>query len=252
MEFIKLTPENLACEHICCAISSDKDCQVMAKKAWLADRLEEGLVFLKGDVRGKCFVEYLPAEAAWAPVDAQGYMYIDCLWVSGRLAGHGYAASLLQQCIDDSRAKGKRGVAVLSSDRKRPFLSDKGFLAHFDFRLADRCEPHFELLYLPFDDDAGLPRFSEAVGKRAEWIAGEGFTIAYTHQCPFTAKYVPLLMDCAREHGWKAQEYYIDSMEKARAMPMPATAFALFYNGSYITNEILSVKKFEKLAETLL
>lgn len=72
MKFIRLTHENLEQEHICCAISNNKDIQVMSKKAWLSERLEEGLVFLKGDVRGKCFIEYIPAEYAWAPVDAGG------------------------------------------------------------------------------------------------------------------------------------------------------------------------------------
>lgn len=61
MELIRLTQENLETEHICCAISNNKDVQVMSKKAWLSDRLDEGLVFLKGDVRGKCFIEYIPA-----------------------------------------------------------------------------------------------------------------------------------------------------------------------------------------------
>ena len=61
MELIRLTRENLETEHICCAISNNKDVQVMSKKAWLSERLNEGLVFLKGDVRGKCLIEYIPA-----------------------------------------------------------------------------------------------------------------------------------------------------------------------------------------------
>ena len=52
MEFIRLTHENLDAEHICCAISNNKDVQVSSKKEWLAERLDEGLVFLKGNVRG--------------------------------------------------------------------------------------------------------------------------------------------------------------------------------------------------------
>ena len=60
MDYIRLSPENLESEHICCAISNAKDPQVIAKKQWLAERLGEGLVFLKADVRGKCFIEYLP------------------------------------------------------------------------------------------------------------------------------------------------------------------------------------------------
>ena len=72
MELIKITHGNLEQEHICCAISNNKDIQVMTKKAWLKERLDEGLVFLKCNVRGKCFIEYIPAEYAWAPIEADG------------------------------------------------------------------------------------------------------------------------------------------------------------------------------------
>ena len=64
MEYIRVTKENLEEEHICCAISNNKDVQVSSKKAWLADRFDEGLVFLKSVERGKCFIEYIPAEHA--------------------------------------------------------------------------------------------------------------------------------------------------------------------------------------------
>ena len=46
MEYIRVTKENLEKEHICCAISNNKDIQVSSKKAWLADRFDEGLRFL--------------------------------------------------------------------------------------------------------------------------------------------------------------------------------------------------------------
>ena len=45
MELIKLTNDNLEKEHICCAISNNKDIQVLSKKNWLKDRFDEGLVF---------------------------------------------------------------------------------------------------------------------------------------------------------------------------------------------------------------
>ena len=105
MEYIKLTPDNLEKEHICCAISSNKDVQVSSKKAWLAERLKEGLVFLKSAERGKCFIEYIPAENAWCPVEADGYMHINCFWVSGSFKGHGYANDLLNACVADAKAQ---------------------------------------------------------------------------------------------------------------------------------------------------
>ena len=46
MELVTLTYENLDREHICCAISNNRDIQVMSKKNWLKDRLDEGLVFM--------------------------------------------------------------------------------------------------------------------------------------------------------------------------------------------------------------
>ena len=128
MEYIRITKDNLEKEHICCAISNNKDVQVSSKKAWLADRLDDGLVFLKSTERGKCFIEYIPAENAWNPIDADGYMYIDCLWVSGSLKGHGYANDLLGACIEDSKEKGKKGLCILSAAKKKPFLADPKFL----------------------------------------------------------------------------------------------------------------------------
>ena len=74
MEYIRITKENLDKEHICCAMlnkQSDK------KKEWLRDRLDEGLVFYRTAERGKCFIEYIPSENAWIPLDAPDYMYID-------------------------------------------------------------------------------------------------------------------------------------------------------------------------------
>ena len=103
MKLIRITHENLETEHICCAIASNKDCQVLSKKAWLKESLGEGLVFLKCNVRGKCFIEYIPAEYAWTPIEADGYIYINCLWVSGQFKGHGYSNLLLEECIKDSK-----------------------------------------------------------------------------------------------------------------------------------------------------
>ena len=121
MEYIQVTKENLEKEHICCAIANNNDVQVASKKAWLTDRFDEGLVFLKSAERGKCFIEYIPAENAWVPIDAPNFMYIDCLWVSGSFKGHGYSTDLLNACIRDSKEKGKDGLCILSAAKKMPF-----------------------------------------------------------------------------------------------------------------------------------
>lgn len=148
MEYIRVTKDNLEQEHICCAISNNKDVQVSSKKAWLADRFDDGLVFLKSVERGKCFIEYIPAENAWNPILAENYMYIDCLWVSGSFKGHGYSNDLLEECIKDSKDKGKTGLCILSSAKKRPFLSDPKYLAHKGFKICDEADNGIQLWYL--------------------------------------------------------------------------------------------------------
>lgn len=245
MELVKLSHENIDREHICCAIANEKDIQVVSKKNWLRERLDEGLVFLKGNVRGKCFIEYIPAEYAWAPIEAKGYLYIDCLWVSGQFKGHGYSNLLLDACIKDSKEKGKKGLVILSSKKKMGYLSDPKYMKYKGFETADTADPYFELMYLPFDPNTDKPRFQNTVHVHEN--IPKGFVLYYTNQCPFTAKYVPLLENMAKARNAVFQSVHIQTREEAQNAPTPFTTFSLFYDGQLITHEILSEKKFEKI-----
>lgn len=245
MEYIKVTKENLEQEHICCAISNNKDVQVASKKAWLSDRFDDGLVFLKSAERGKCFIEYIPAENAWIPLVAEGYMYIDCLWVSGSFKGHGYSTDLLDQCIEDSKEKGRVGLCILSSAKKKPYLADPKFLQYKGFTVCDKADNGIQLWYLPFDDTAGKPMFKECA--RHPHVNQAGYVLYYTSQCPFNAKYVPIIEKLAAENGVPFHTIHLSTKEDARNAPTPVTTYALFYEGEYQTNETLSDKKFLKM-----
>ena len=245
MEYIRVTKENLEKEHICCAISNNKDVQVSSKKAWLADRFEEGLVFLKSVERGKCFIEYIPAENAWVPIDAEGYMYIDCLWVSGSFKGHGYSSDLLNACIEDSREKGRKGLCILAAAKKKPFLADPKFLKYKGFAVCDEADNGIQLWYLPFYDGAEPPKF-KACAKHPH-IDEPGYVLYYTNQCPFNAKYVPIVEKAAKELEVPFRAYRIEGKEEAQNAPTPITTYALFYNGEYLTNEQMNDKRFIKL-----
>ena len=245
MDYIRLTKENLEKEHICCAISNNNDLQVASKKAWLADRLDEGLVFLKSVERGKCFIEYLPAQNAWNPIDAQDYMYIDCLWVSGSFKGHGYSNDLLDECIRDSKEKGKQGLCILSAKKKLPFLADPKYLKHKGFSVCDEADNGIQLWYLPFAGDAKPPQFKECA--RHPRVDAPGFVLYYTSQCPFNAKYVPIVEQTAKDHGVPFRAIHLQTKEAAQSAPTPVTTYALFRDGVYLTNEQMNSAKFLKL-----
>lgn len=247
MEYIRVTKENIEDEHICCAISNNKDVQVSSKKAWLKERFPDGLVFLKSAERGKCFIEYIPAENAWVPIIAEGYMYIDCLWVSGSFKGHGYSNDLLGECIRDSKEKGKKGLCILSAAKKKPFLADPKYLKHKGFAVGDESDNGIQLWYLPFEDGVTVPAFKDCA--KHPHIADSGYVLYYTNQCPFNAKYVPVLEETAKANGIAFRAIKLDSKDAARNAPTPITNYALFCDGKYITNEQMNGKKFLKLVK---
>ena len=245
MEYIRVTKDNIESEHICCAISNNRDIQVASKKAWLRSRFDEGLVFLKAAERGKCFIEYIPAENAWLPIVAEGYMYIDCLWVSGSFKGHGYSNELLEQCISDSKSKGRVGLCILTSGKKKSFLADPKYLKHKGFSVCDEAAGGIQLAYLPFDASAPKPAFKECA--KHPQVDEKGYVIFYTDQCPFNAKYVPIVEQTAREHGIPFRAIHIKSKEQAQNAPAATTTYALFCNGEFLTNEQMNDKRFLKL-----
>ena len=245
MEYIRVTKENLGKEHICCAISNNNDVQVSSKKNWLADRFDDGLVFLKSVERGKCFIEYIPAVNAWNPIEAPDYMYIDCLWVSGSFKGHGYSNDLLEECIRDSKTKNMKGICILSSAKKKPFLADPTFLKHKGFSVCDEADNGIQLWFYPFFGDAPVPRFKECA--KHPHVSQDGYILFYTNQCPFNAKYVPLVEKTAEKAGVPFKAIKISTKEEAQNAPSPITTYALFIDGKYETNEQMNEKRFLKL-----
>ncbi len=247
MEYIKVTKENIEQEHICCAISNNKDVQVASKKAWLAERFDEGLVFLKSVERGKCFIEYLPAENAWNPIVAENYMYIDCLWVSGSFKGNGYSNDLLNECIRDSKEKGKNGLCILSSAKKKPFLADPKYLSHKGFTVCDEADNGIQLWYLPFAKTVAAPKFKECA--KHPHTDEKGYVLYYTNQCPFNAKYVPVLEAVAKEKGVPFKAIHLQSKLESQNAPTPITTYAFFRDGAYLTNEQMNDKRFLKVID---
>lgn len=246
MEYIALNSNCLAIEHICCALSDKKgECGVADKKAWLSTRFQEGLRFVKGDVRGKVFIEYLPAEAAWVPVEAKGWMFINCLWVSGLYAGKGHGRALLERCEKDAALS--RGLVAISSAKKRPFLADKDFLVAHGFLKVDEAPPYFELLAKPFSSKSPMPTFS--AGARAAHLpkVSAEWEIFYTAQCPFAPQYAARLKKLAEASGRSLALHRIEAKDAARKHCVAATTFSLFRDGHFLTHEIPSETKFAQM-----
>ncbi len=82
------------------------------------------LYFIEALNAKKCFIEYLPSENAWVPIEADNYIFIDCLWITGKLKGYGYSNDLLNECINDAiNNKKQRNLHfVFRRKKKRIFI----------------------------------------------------------------------------------------------------------------------------------
>jgi len=250
-KFITLTKENIAKEHICCAIS-DKKCVegYEAKKEWLKEELDNGYVFRRLNERAKVFIEYVPAEKAWIPVDAPNYLMLNCFWVSGQYKGKGYGKALLQTAIDDAKAQKKSGLVTVVGTKKLNYMSDTKWLLGQGFEVIEELSYGFSLLAKKFNPKDENPKFKKSV------IPGEcpekkGLAVYYSNRCPFTEYYVnDELVATAKKRKIPLKIIKIETMKQAQSVPTPATIFSLFYNGKFITTDIGSCldSRFDKLA----
>ena len=245
-QFLNLTPENLADEHLCCIIRSKKAHPgVEAKRQWLAQRLPEGHVFRKLDEKATVFIEYAPLETAWVPILGDNYLYIYCLWVTGESKGRGYGRELMEYCLDDAREKGKSGVCMLGAAKQKAWLSDQAFARKFGFETVDTTQNGYELLALSFDGT--LPRFSPTA--KAMCIESKTLTIYSDSQCPFVAQYRELIDRHCRGKGIPVSFIPVDTLEKAKSLPCVFNNFAVFYGGEFVTVNLITPAQIDRLCK---
>lgn len=249
-KFITLTKDNIGKEHICCAFS-DAKCRdsYELKKEWLKNELDHGYVFRRLDERAKVFIEYVPAERAWIPVDAPGYLMINCFWVSGQYKGKGYGKALLQSAIEDAMAQGKAGLVTVAGASKFHFMSDTKWLLRQGFQQVEKLSDGFILLAMKLKGDAPDPSFKKCVSEK-KGLEKNGIVVYYTNRCPFTEYYVRnSLAEVAENRGIPLKIIKLDTLEQAQAAPTPATIFSLFHNGEFITTDlsVCTDKRFDKV-----
>ena len=243
MEFITLTPENLAQEHLCCIIRTRKPHPgVEAKRQWLADRLPEGHVFRKLDVKGCVFIEYAPLETAWVPIVGENYLYLYCLWVTGGPKGCGYGRALMESCIADARAQGRSGVCMLGAKKQKAWLADQSFAKKYGFTAVDETDDGYELLALSFDGT--LPRFAPSVKAPAP---RQGLTLYYDDQCPFIPQKVESIRSWCEDNLTPISIVHVDTLDKAKSLPCVFNNWALLLDGKLVSVNLMDASALPRL-----
>lgn len=243
-EFIDLTAENLADEHLCCIIRTKKSHPgVEAKRKWLADRLQEGHVFRKLNAKATVFIEYAPLETAWVPILGDQYLYIYCLWVTGNNKGRGYGRALMESCLEQARIQGKSGICMLGSVKQKSWLADQSFAKKFGFQTVDTTENGYELLALSLDGT--FPQFAPQA--KAMRIDSQNLTIYYDMQCPYVLQYIERVKRLCEIKSIPVSFIEVDTLQKAKALPCVFNNWCVFYKGRFETVNLVSGDALERI-----
>ncbi len=241
---------NFEKEHLCCVLRDrNGEGRIAAKREWLKNVFEDGLVIRKGAENGKIIMEYIPADDAWCPVEAPEYMFIHCFRIDEKYRHKGYEKALWRECIAECKIKHKKGLCTLVGAEDLPYLNQKADFLSQGFQSAAKAAPYFELLYYPLEEDAAVPRFLPELATAA--VDDDGFVLYYSNQCPHTAKAVPLLQAKAADLGVALKVIHLTKAKEARAIPCAYTTFALFYDKQFVTHEVLTAAGFAKTAAKL-
>ena len=143
------------------------------------------------------------------------------------------------------QGEGKERTLYSCCSKEKPFLADPKFLKYKGFEVGDEADNGIQLWYLPFEKGTEKPVFKECA--RHPHIDESGYVLYYTNQCPFNAKYVPVLEETAKNNGIPFRAVKIESRNDAQNAPTPITTYSLFCDGKYVTNEQMNDKKFLKL-----
>jgi len=236
-------PENLAVRGIGC-LANTKSEGFRQKTAWLEERFDEGLRMLMardgaGETLG--FLEFVPGEYAWRPVEAQGWLFVHCLWVfsRGQRVG-GIGCRLIQRCVEEARQAQAIGVVAMVSDGswmvgKSVYLKC-GFtqIAEADrfqlvaYRLGDGPEPKFRQLGSRYVDEPGLQ-------------------IVYSAQCPLLSKSVHDLAEVADECGLGLKITEMKTAHEAQDAPTYYGVFTLLWNGRVLSDHYVSKTRFKSI-----
>jgi hypothetical protein len=248
MRIIDVTPDNVEETGFFCLMSRRKSAGWQRKLAWLRRRFDEGLRIKMLDLAegGRGFIEYIPGEFAWRPVEASGFFFIHCLWVVGKSKGNGYATLLLKECLADARASGALGVAMVTSEGN--WLVGKKLLLSRGFTSVDAAPPSYELLAKDLGP-APPPLFPTNWERRAESF-GEGLTVVRTDQCPYLDDAVNAALEAGRDHGLKVRAVELTSAREIRELaPSPYGVFSIVVDGEVLSHYYQPRNKLDALLD---
>lgn len=242
IDFIEVSEENVKTEGLFC-LKNPKNPGFGLKIDWLIKRRNEGLKLkllkINGETAG--FIEYVPAEYAWRPVKAEGYLFIHCLWVYPKeFYKQGFASRLIDHSFEDAEKQGLNGVVVMVSDGS--WMASREVFVRNGFVEVDKKE-RFELLVKKIRDVPN-PGFANWELERLKY---SGLNLILAHQCPLFIKSVDEMKKTALELGYELNAVVLNSAGEAQKAPSGYGVYSLLYNDRLLADHYVSNTRFKNI-----
>ena len=246
IQLIEITPNNLN-EHGMYCNKNTKSEGYKQKAAWYLDTYKEGVrmnISVKENGEKIGFVEWVPAEYAWRPVDAPGYMFIHCMYIySNNDKKKGYGSQMIKKCEEAAKKLGMKGVAVMTS--KGAWIANKSLFLKNGYEEVDR-NGRFELCVHKFDPKMPNP-------KLLKWqknaVQNEGWSLMYSYQCPWNCSSADVMTKVAKEHGIDLKVSNITSTKDAQNAPTGFGVFNLLKDNKELVDHYISKTRFLNIIE---
>lgn len=246
MRIVEISTEN-AEEHSFFCIKNTREPGFHAKLDWFNRRQKEGLklkVSYADNGKQIGFIEYVPAEYAWRPVDAPDWLFIHCIMVyPDKYRNTGVAAELINQAVRDAKKKAKNGVCTMTS--QGPWIATNKLFSKMGFKKVDN-RGRFELMALHLKDSTPAPKLIDWEIKLFDY---KGWHLLYADQCPWHEKGVRALIKSASETGIDLKVKKVESAIEAKQIPSGFGVFALIHNGKLLEDHYISKRRFETIIE---
>jgi len=250
IEIIDITPSNIADYGVCGYKDVKKQLELRRKIDWYKEYYPrglriKGLISKSGGYQG--MIEYIPGKYAHRPVNADGYMFIHCVFVGfkNEFKGKGYATLLLRECIKDAETDKMNGVAVVT--RKGSFMAKRDIFIKNGFESVDKTEPDFELLALKFDNKSKNPSFR----KLSPVNYPDGLTIFRSAQCPYSVKNVDSIIKTAEKMKLKTNLIDMMDFETVQNTPCAFGTFCIVKDGEVISHHPISNTRFGNIMKSM-
>jgi hypothetical protein len=245
VEIISVNKSNIIEHPATCFLNPNNE-GYKIKCDWLHKRFSDGMKIklLYLDISKKCngYIEYVPGENAWRAVQANGYMFIHCIWITpNKYKNKGYGSLLINECIKDAEDEGKTGVAAITSEGS--FMAGSELFMKNDFKSVESAKPSFELMVKSFKEGT-KPKFMDYEAQLAKY---NGLNLIYSNQCPWVARAIPELRAIAKRENLDLKVTELKTAEQAQNAPSIYAVFSLVLNGKLLADHYISARRFSNI-----